>query len=135
MSDLCSAHVVDGYDFWLIEKDMSDGFLTKHVDAHRASQTEIDAAASEQMRHDAEAGRAIREFIEQPTDKWETVDLNLRLDKGGAAFDWQKEIDNKVLVHTHVSLNGESKPDMLAGSNTLRGALVMAGLIKEEENG
>ena len=57
MSDLCSAPMVDGYDFWLIEKDMSDGYLTKHVDAHRASQAEIDAAASEQLRQDADNWR------------------------------------------------------------------------------
>ena len=52
----------NGYDFWLVENDINDGYLTKHIDAHRANQVEVDAAASEQLRQDAAVGRALREM-------------------------------------------------------------------------
>jgi hypothetical protein len=96
-----------------------------------AQLTEENAA----LREDAAVGAAIREFVEQPTDAWEEVNLIIQVVKSGASFSWQAEIDNKVCLFVTNNISGTDFPKqhISVHGDTLAAALVAAGLMENTD--
>ena len=112
-------------NIWVVDETVT------HMTSFRlATQAEIDAAASEQLRKDAAVGRAIREYIEQPTGEWEEVTLRIELIKGGKSFDWHAEIDNQIIVGIFGNTDG-NKVNMTTHGATVHAALAAAGLVEK----
>ena len=100
---------------------------TEDEKAKRIAELEAENAA---LRQDAEIGRAIREFIEQPTGDWNEVMLRIELIKGGKSLDWHAEIDNQVIIGITGNTDG-SKVHLTAHGETLHAALAEAGLVEK----
>lgn len=97
----------------------------------RVTELERENAA---LREDAAVGAAIREFVEQPTDAWEEVNLIIQVVKSGASFSWQAEIDNKVCLFVTNNISGTDFPKqhISVHGDTLAAALAAAGLMEED---
>lgn len=131
--ELCGQLVVSVCD----SLDMGDA-VTCHYEPASESDNDARIAALETQlaakSKDAAVGRAIREYIEQPTGEWEEVTLRIELIKGGKSFDWHAEIDNQIIVGIFGNTDG-NKVNMTTHGATVHAALAAAGLVEEGNRG
>lgn len=117
----------DGYD------SSTDRYVSVYDYTELKRDMEALRAELAALREDAAVGAAIREFVEQPTDAWEEVNLIIQVVKSGASFSWQAEIDNKVCLFVTNNISGTDFPKqhISVHGDTLAAALAAAGLMEE----